>query len=154
MALTEAYKEGTWLFRLLQELHQKVDKAFVIWCDNRGAISFTANPGHHKRTKHIDIRYHLIREAIEAGKVEILPIETRDQAADILIEALKAPLLVNSFTFSKSLSRASQFCLNGRLCFTFIMAFNCQRFNSLYHRFTICWSKRECCREVKFVVRR
>lgn len=92
MALTEAYKEGTWLFRLLQELHQKVDKAFVIWCDNRGAISLTANPGHHKRTKHIDIRYHLIREAIEAGKVEVLPIGTRDQAADILTKALKAPL--------------------------------------------------------------
>ena len=92
MALTEAFKEGIWLHRLLLEMRQKVDESILIWCDNQGAVSLTANPGHRKRTKHIDMRFHQIREPVEDGRVDVQPIGTRVQAADILTKALKGPL--------------------------------------------------------------
>jgi hypothetical protein len=45
MALAEAFKEGIWLSRLLLELGQKLDSAYLVHCDNRGAVALAANPG-------------------------------------------------------------------------------------------------------------
>ena len=39
MALVQAFKEGLWLWRLLRELGQELEEAFVIYCDNRGAVA-------------------------------------------------------------------------------------------------------------------
>ena len=92
MALAEAYKEGIWLCRLLRELDQKTESDLLISCDNREAVALASNPGHHKRTKHIDIRYHAVREAVEAGRLSVQPINTRYQLADALTKALTGPL--------------------------------------------------------------
>jgi hypothetical protein len=91
MALAEAYKEGIWTWRLLRELGQKTEPDFLIYCDKRGAVALAANPGHHKRTKHIDIRYRAV-EAVEAGRLTVQPINTRYQLVDALTKALKGPL--------------------------------------------------------------
>lgn len=56
--------------------------------DNQGAIRLIKNPGCHKRTKHVDVRYHFIREKYTDG--EILPsfFSSEDHLADLLAKAL------------------------------------------------------------------
>ena len=56
--------------------------------DNQFAITLSKNPVHHNRTKHIDTRYHFIRQCIEDKNIEITFIRTEDQLADILTKAL------------------------------------------------------------------
>ena len=63
IALTNAVKECSWLRLLLSELKQSQEKT-TIYCDNKSTICLSMNPEFHSRTKHIDIRYHYIREVI------------------------------------------------------------------------------------------
>ncbi|WVZ88098.1 hypothetical protein U9M48_034651 [Paspalum notatum var. saurae] len=56
--------------------------------DNNSAIELSKNPVHHERSKHIDIRFHYIRECVDEGRVEIDHVGTDRQLADILTKAL------------------------------------------------------------------
>ncbi|KAG3230733.1 hypothetical protein PI124_g24169 [Phytophthora idaei] len=70
MALTEAAQEAIWLKAFLCELGEmKSDDPVNIYEDNQGSIALAKNPEFHKRTKHIDIRYHFVRERVEDGQV-------------------------------------------------------------------------------------
>ncbi|GJS47501.1 retrotransposon protein, putative, ty1-copia subclass [Tanacetum coccineum] len=64
MALTEAVKEAIWLRGLLKELGVELNTVAVNY-DNQGTIHLLRNHVFHKRTKHIDVRYHFIREVLE-----------------------------------------------------------------------------------------
>ena len=57
-------------------------------CDNQGAIALSKDNKFHARTKHIDIQYHFIREAVEDGKLAVAYIPTDDNTADIFTKAL------------------------------------------------------------------
>ena len=59
-----------------------------IMCDNTSAIAITHNPVQHSRTKHIDIRYHFIRDHVMNGNVEVYFIPTENQLADIFTKPL------------------------------------------------------------------
>jgi hypothetical protein len=87
MALAEALKEGMWLSRVLKDLGYLQD-CFILFCDNQGAIALSENPGKHSRSKHIDVRYHFIRERVDDGQVDIRHVGTLNQAADMLTKAL------------------------------------------------------------------
>ena len=70
MALTEATQEAVWLKALLCELGEmKNDDVVKIYEDNQSSIALAKNPEFHKRTKHIDIRYHFVREKVTDGQV-------------------------------------------------------------------------------------
>lgn len=56
--------------------------------DNQGAISLAKNPVAHARMKHIDIRYHYIREAIESGTIDVQYCPTREMNADSIERAI------------------------------------------------------------------
>ena len=56
--------------------------------DNKSAIALSKNPTHHKRSKHIDTRYHFIRDCVDRGEVDIDHVSTSEQLADILTKAL------------------------------------------------------------------
>ncbi|KAK1665948.1 hypothetical protein QYE76_054107 [Lolium multiflorum] len=56
-----AVAECTWLRQLLSELSCPVDKATVVFCDNVSAVYLSANPVHHRRTKHIELDIHFVR---------------------------------------------------------------------------------------------
>ncbi|GJX06108.1 hypothetical protein Tco_0194040 [Tanacetum coccineum] len=87
MAATEACKELLWLKRFLQELGFKQQR-YAVLCDNKSAIHLAKNSMFHKRTKHIDIRYHWIRDAIEDGMFELNKVHTDDNASDMLTKAV------------------------------------------------------------------
>ena len=87
MALTEATKEGIYLRSLLNELGITV-QTIKLKCDNQGAQKLARNPTYHNRTKHIDIRFHFIREAIEKKEVDLEYIFTEEMPADIMTKAL------------------------------------------------------------------
>ena len=59
----------------------------VLFIDNKSAIDLAKNPVFHGRSKHIDIRYHFIRECIERGEIIVKHITTDNQRADSLTES-------------------------------------------------------------------
>jgi hypothetical protein len=60
----------------------------TIFLDNKSAIQLCKNPVFHDRSKHIEVRYHFIRECVEAGKICAEHISTDDQLADIFTKPL------------------------------------------------------------------
>jgi hypothetical protein len=80
--------QGVWLRGLLGELLGDAPLKTKLLVDNISAIALSKNPVHHDRTKHIDVRYHFLRECIEDGRVEIDHVSTDGQLTDILTKAL------------------------------------------------------------------
>jgi hypothetical protein len=60
----------------------------IIFADNQGAIKLSKNPQHHNRTKHIDVKYHFIRESSQHGLIQLTYIPTDEMVADILTKSL------------------------------------------------------------------
>ena len=89
IAITEAVKEAILLQGLLDDL--SVDqKQVTVFCDSRSAIHLAKNQVYHAGTKHIDVRYHFVREIIEEGGVLIQKIKTDDNPADMLTKVVTA----------------------------------------------------------------
>ena len=94
MALCEASKEAVWLDKLIQRVTMLVTQSdnlvgpVNIKVDNSGCIDFAKNPVEHKRTKHIDIRYHFVREAITTDEVTLEHCATDDMVADPMTKEL------------------------------------------------------------------
>ena len=91
IATAEAAREGIWLRNLLKELGFKQVGPTTLHVDNQGAMRLATNPSTHQRTKHIDIKHHLIRELIEGGTIELRYVATGKQQADMLTKALPGP---------------------------------------------------------------
>ncbi|GJY33134.1 retrotransposon protein, putative, ty1-copia subclass [Tanacetum coccineum] len=87
MALTEAVKEVIWLRGLLEELGVVLNSVAVNY-DNQGAIHLSRNHIFHERTKHINVRYHFIREVLEAKTVKVLKVGTEHNVADALTKVV------------------------------------------------------------------
>ena len=58
---------------------------------NQGAIALVKDNKFHLRTKHIDLRFHFVREAVEDNKITITYIPTEENVADIFTKALTRP---------------------------------------------------------------
>ncbi|GJX11361.1 retrovirus-related pol polyprotein from transposon TNT 1-94 [Tanacetum coccineum] len=59
-----------------------------MYCDNKSAIALCCNNVQHSRSKHIDIRFHFIKEHVENGVIELYFVNTEYQLADIFTKAL------------------------------------------------------------------
>ena len=89
VAAAAATCQGVWLSRLVSEMLRKPPAKFKLFVDNQVAIAFSKNPVHHDQSKHIDIKYHYIRDCVETGQVEVDHIRTGEQLADTLTKALR-----------------------------------------------------------------
>jgi transposase InsO family protein len=78
-----------WINRILKSLNQTQHTPTKVYCDNISAIKLSKNPVMHGRNKHIDIRFHFLRELVKDGSVELITCSTTEQVADILIKPLK-----------------------------------------------------------------
>lgn len=89
IALSEASKEAIYLYNLLGELIGTYD-CITLYNDNQSAQKLCLNPTFHKRTKHIDVRYHFIRETISNNIVSIEYLSSNDMPADVLTKGLNS----------------------------------------------------------------
>lgn len=87
IALSEAVKEAIWLKGSVAAMI-KGDCKVNIHCDNQSAIALSKNPTFHDRTKHIDVRFHFVRETVQEGVVTLLKVHTTNNPADMMTKAL------------------------------------------------------------------
>lgn len=88
MALSEATKEAIYLRNLLSDLTGQQD-CVEIYNDNQSTQKLANNPVFHDRSKHIDIRYHFVRDAVRDKIIDLKYLPTGEMIADILTKPLK-----------------------------------------------------------------
>jgi hypothetical protein len=93
VALAAATQEALWLRALLEELGLHQEQPTLLLQDNQSAIAIAKNPEFHARTKHIDIRHHFVRDAVEDKMIHLKFCPTEEMVAD----ALTKPLPKTSF---------------------------------------------------------
>lgn len=77
-----------WLSRLLGDLRGTIPCGVKLLVDNKSAIELCKNLVHYDHSKHIDMRFHFIRECVKDSKVAMSHVSTNEQLADILTKAL------------------------------------------------------------------
>ncbi|KAK1677279.1 hypothetical protein QYE76_038127 [Lolium multiflorum] len=94
-AVAHAVAECCWLRQLLQELHHPLATATLVYCDNVSAIYMSSNPVQHRRTKHIEIDIHFVRERVSLGEVRVLHVPSALQFADVMTKGLPSQLFLD-----------------------------------------------------------
>ncbi len=103
MILFEAAKEAIWIRRFLNELNFRNDQLVLIFADNKNAIDLIINSLYHKWTKHIEMRWHWIREMMNRKKITLRYLLISEMIADDLIKSLSV-LVFNKFRIMLNLS--------------------------------------------------
>ncbi|VDB91614.1 unnamed protein product [Peniophora sp. CBMAI 1063] len=93
IAMAEAAKQIQWYTNLCEELGLPDPTPVNLQCDNRAALLTATNPVVGRNMKHVHLRYHYIREAIESRLVKAVPVPSADNLADLLTKALTADTL-------------------------------------------------------------
>ena len=95
IAASDAAKEAVWLKKFLGELGvtSSLDGPVTLHCDNTGAIAQAKEPRSLQRNKHILRRYHLVREIVERGDIDLRKVDGKEYLADPLIK----PLVIKEF---------------------------------------------------------
>jgi hypothetical protein len=88
VSASSAGREILWLRSLLNEIGMEVNGPTRLFVDNQSALKVLKNPEHHGRMKHIDIKWHWIRECIKQGNIEAHFLPTGKMVADIFTKAL------------------------------------------------------------------
>ena len=83
VAISEAVKEIRFIYYLLESIGINIELPIVVRCDNVGAIFMAENSSSGVRTRHIDTRYHFVREHIEDGFIKIVFVKSRENVADL-----------------------------------------------------------------------
>lgn len=81
--------QGIWLRKILHHLCQTQRSCTKIYCDNSSSIKLSKNPILHGRCKHIDVRFHFLRDLTKDGTIELVHCTSEDQIADIFTKPLK-----------------------------------------------------------------
>ena len=91
IAASDAAKEAVWLRKFLGELGvvPALESPIPVYCDSTKAIAQAKEPKSHHRTKHVLRRYHLVREIVERGDVDLRKIGRKENLADPLTKALE-----------------------------------------------------------------
>ncbi len=93
IALSAAAQEAVWLQRLSSDISGENSREIMILEDNQSAICLAKNQRAHGRTKHIDIKYHFVRDMVDSGKIKLKYCRSEDMVADVFTKSLR----VNQF---------------------------------------------------------
>ncbi|GJT02227.1 hypothetical protein Tco_0823396 [Tanacetum coccineum] len=87
---SEASKEVIWMKNFIGDLGivPIVQDPIEIFCDNESAVALTKEPKDHRKSKHIERKYHFVRSKVEEGHVIVKHMRLEDNLADLFIKAL------------------------------------------------------------------
>lgn len=89
VSAASAAKEIVWIQKLFRDC--KIDVNCMLYVDNMSALKLVKNPEFHQRSKHIDIKYHFVRDLYERGEINVKYVKSEDQIADIFTKAIAKP---------------------------------------------------------------
>ena len=89
VAECECVKEVVWLRNVLSHLGEEQTGPTTLYCDNQSAIRLVKNPEFHHRTKHIDVKFHFVREKQEEKVIDAVYVHTDSQLADIFTKPME-----------------------------------------------------------------
>ena len=89
VSLADTVAELMWVLMALKELGVTVEGDVEVFIDNQAAQAMAANPVNHERTKHIDVAYHFVREAVAANMIKLYYINTKNNISDLLTKSTK-----------------------------------------------------------------
>jgi len=92
VVLSEAAKEIKFVVQVLMSIGIPVKLPVIVRVDNVGAIFMAENVSTSQRTKHIDVRYHFVREFVEEGFIKIIFVRTAENTADIFTKNVSGDL--------------------------------------------------------------
>ena len=84
--------------RILRDLRHDQEGVATIFCNNTSATALSKNSVFHKRTKHIDAKYHFIRELINNDEIVLHDCRSQEQRADIFTK----PLAEENFVYLRN----------------------------------------------------
>ncbi|CAL8085513.1 unnamed protein product [Prunus armeniaca] len=88
ISAAEATAQAIWLRFVLSDFGEEQAEPTQLLCDNTSAIPISKNPVHHHKTRHINRRFHFIRDALQDGEIDLLYCKSKEQIAGIFIKAL------------------------------------------------------------------
>jgi hypothetical protein len=97
IATTTAACHAVWLKRLLKDMGHTETESTTIYCDNTSAIQLSKHNVFHRKSKHIDTRYHFIRELVNNGEISLMFCGSKEQLADMFTK----PLGTSAFEFQR-----------------------------------------------------
>jgi hypothetical protein len=92
MSVTHSLREALWMRSFLTSLSLPFSSPFPLECDNRGTIDMASTEATTPRSKHIDVRYHFIRDHVASKAFKLVWVPTADMTADIFTKPLADPL--------------------------------------------------------------
>ena len=81
--------QAVWLENMLKEMEIEVSRPIALFIDNKSAISIARNPILHGRSKHIEAKFHFLREQVNKGSLQIVYCSTELQLADLFTKPMK-----------------------------------------------------------------
>jgi len=97
VAATTAACHAAWLRRLLKDMGHTPKDPTSIFCDNNSAIQLSKHNVFHRKSKHIDTRYHFIRELVNEKQISLLFCGSKEQLADMFTK----PLGTSAFVYQR-----------------------------------------------------
>ena len=86
-------EEALWMRQLLTNLSVNVEKPITIYEDNQSVFAMSKNPQFHGRSKHIDIKYHFVRDQVEKKAVTVLYCPTGSMLADLFTKGISIEIV-------------------------------------------------------------
>jgi len=94
VAASSTVCETIWLRNLLKELENPQEEPIVIYVDNQSTIKLAKNPIQHGKSKHIDTRFHFLRDHVKRKTIELQYCHTTEQVADIFTKPLAGAIFM------------------------------------------------------------
>ena len=89
IATTLCVCQCVWLRRVLEKIEVENKTATMIMCDNSSTIQLSKNPVFHGKSKHIDVKFHFLRDLVNNGVIKLSYYASENQTADIMTKPLK-----------------------------------------------------------------